>query len=430
MDLKQQIAADLEEARTRTRELLAPVDDERLTTQYDRLMSPPVWDYAHIGVFEELWLVQRLSGAPPMDPELMLTYDAIETPRTVRGRRELLDRPRSTAYVDEVRRRTLALLEEVDLDGDDPLLRGGFVYDLVVQHEHQHSETILQTLQLTPGRYRDDLPPLPDGRSVTGGMVAVPAGRYPVGSDASEPYDNEHPGHHVELEAFQIDRLPVACGDYLEFMADGGYEREELWSRDGWEWRWIFGVQAPEYWTCEDGAWLTSRYGRVGPVDPRLPVSHVSYFEAEAFAAWAGKRLPTEHEWEVAASWDPAAGRARRHPWGDGPATPDLANLDQRLLSAAPVGAYPRGASPLGCEQMLGDVWEWTSSEFRASPGFAAFPYAEYSEPFFASEFRVLRGGSWATRPRVARNTFRNWDSRLKRQIFAGFRCARGEARP
>jgi gamma-glutamyl hercynylcysteine S-oxide synthase len=423
MDLKGQIAADLDEARRRTHELLAPLDDERLTTQYDQLMSPPIWDYAHIGVFEELWLVQRLSGAPPMDEELTGTYDAIETPRVVRGRRQLLDRPRSDAYLHEVRQRVLALLEEVDLGEGDPLLRDGFVYDLILQHEAQHDETILQTVQLTPGRYVEELPALPDGHPRTG-VVTVPGGRYPIGSDAHEPYDNEHRCHEVELAPFEIDRLPVSNGCFLEFMAAGGYQREELWSADGWQWRWIFDVRAPEHWTEEDGRWHTSRYGHVLPVDPRLPVTNVSYFEAEAYAAWAGRRLPTEEEWEVAAAWDPAAGRARRYPWGDGPPTPELANLDQRLLTAAPVGAYPLGASALGCEQMLGDVWEWTSSQFRAYPGFAAFPYREYSEPFFGGDFRVLRGGSWATRPRAIRNTFRNWDSRLKRQIFAGFRCA------
>ncbi len=428
MDRKQQIAAHLDEARSRTHALLAPLDDERLTTQYDQLMSPPIWDYAHIGVFEELWLVQRLSGSPPLEEELMVTYDAIETPRVVRGRRRLLDRPEAGAYVHEVRQRALALLEEVDLESEDPLVRDGFVYDLVVQHEHQHDETILQTLQLTPGRYRESLPALPDApANLAAGdaMVAVPGGRYSLGSDAGEPFDNEHPRHDVDLGAFEIDRYPVTNGAYLEFMADGGYEREELWSRDGWEWRFIFGVQAPEYWRWERPCWLSTCYGHVVPVDPRLPVSHVSYFEAEAFANWAGKRLPTEQEWEVAAAWDPVAGRCRRYPWGDEPPSPDRANLDQRLLRGAPVGAYPEGRSALGCEQMVGDVWEWTSSDFRAYPGFTAFPYPEYSEPFFEKGFKVLRGGSWATRPRVARNTFRNWDSRLKRQIFAGFRCAR-----
>jgi iron(II)-dependent oxidoreductase len=424
-DLKTRIARDLAATRRRTQELLAPLDETRLTTQYDQLMSPPVWDYAHIGVFEELWLVQRLSGAAPMDEELLQTYNAIETPRVVRGRRELLDPARSTAYLERVRQRTLALLEEVSLDGDDPLLRAGFLYELILQHEDQHEETILQTVQLTPGRYREELPALPAGRPAPADMVRVPAGRYPIGSDAHAPYDNEHPRHGVALPAFEIDRLPVTNGDFERFMADGGYQRQELWSADGWEWRFVFGIEAPEYWTPDGDGWTTSRYGHRLPVDERLPVAHVSYFEAEAYARWAHKRLPTEFEWEVAASWDPVAGRARRHPWGDEPWTPERANLDQQLLSAAPAGAYPAGVSALGCEQLLGDVWEWTSSDFRPYPGFVAFPYAEYSEPFFGSGFKVLRGGSWATRPGVARNTFRNWDSRLKRQIFAGFRCAR-----
>src|SRR5215472_557030 len=222
MDLKQRIAADLDEARHRTHELLAPVDDERLTTQYDMLMSPPVWDYAHIGVFEELWLVQRISDTPPIDEELLHTYNAIETPRVVRGRRQLLDRASAAAYLVEVRRRTLALLEEIEFEDDDPLLRDGFVYDLIVQHEHQHDETILQTLQLTPGLYRELLPALPDGRMVEPDMVCVPAGRYTIGTDSHEPYDNEHPCHEAELAGFRIDRFPVSNGDYVRFIAGSG----------------------------------------------------------------------------------------------------------------------------------------------------------------------------------------------------------------
>jgi iron(II)-dependent oxidoreductase len=422
--LKQRIASDMEEARERTHRLLAPVDDERLVAQHDPLMSPPVWDYAHIGVFEELWLVQNMAGAPPLDADLMSTYNALDTPRVSRGRVRLLDRQQTLPYLARVRERALALLEEVDLEGDDPLLRDGFVYDLVLQHEHQHDETILQTLQLMPGGYLTEAPALPEGRPVVSDMVAVSAGRYPIGTDAHEPYDNEHGRHEVELAAFAIDRLPVSNGDYLRFIEDGGYTRQELWSPDGWDWMLTFGSEAPEYWLRDGGVWLTNRFGVRAPVDPRLPVTNVCYFEADAYARWAGRRLPTEFEWEVAAAWDPETGRARRHPWGDDPPTPELANLDQRLFSPAPVGAYPRGASAFGCEQMLGDVWEWTSSHFLPYPGFRAFPYEEYSQPFFGPTFRVLRGGSWATRPRVARTTFRNWDSPIKRQIFAGFRCA------
>ena len=423
-DLKQRIALDLEEARRRTHELLAPVDDELLATQHDPLLSPLLWDYGHVGVFEELWLVHRVAGTSCSDEELMRTYNAVDNPRPARRRLRLMDRERTLAYLAGVRRRALALMEEVDLGAADPLLHDGFVYDLIVQHEHQHDETILQTLQLLPGGYLARLPAPPAGRVLEQDMVTVPAGRYPVGSDRHEPYDNEHPAHEVQLKGFRIDRFPVTNRQYLAFMDDGGYARQELWSPDGWEWILTFGSEAPEYWARGDGGWQAGRFGVTVPVEPDLPVMHVCYFEAEAYARWAGKRLPSEFEWEVAAAWDPAAGRSSRHPWGDAPATTQLANLDQWVFGPAPAGAYPSGASPLGCEQMVGDVWEWTSSDFLPYPGFRAFPYPEYSEPFFGGPFKVLRGGSWATRPRVARSTFRNWDSPIKRQIFAGFRCA------
>lgn len=423
-----QIASDLDEARSATHRLLTPVDDARLTTQHDPLLSPLVWDYAHIGVFEELWLVQNLSTGQTVDETLLHTYNAVENPRHVRQRLALMDRPRTLAYLEDVRARALSLLSEVNsIDEADPahrLLRDGFVYDLVVQHEHQHQETICQTLQLLPGGYLAELPRAPAGRGAEHDMVLVPRGRYPIGAGASGPYDNEQPRHEVALDAFRIDRFPVTNGEYLRFIEDGGYTRQELWEPNGWDWCMTFGVEAPEYWSRRDGAWTADRFGVTLPVDPGEPVVHVCYFEADAFARWAGKRLPTEFEWEAAASFDPARGTQRRFPWGDEPPTEANANLGQRQFRPAPAGAYPEGASAFGCEQLLGDVWEWTSSDFQPYPGFAPFPYEEYSQPFFGSRFKVLRGGSWATHPSVARNTFRNWDSPIKRPIFAGFRCA------
>jgi iron(II)-dependent oxidoreductase len=423
------IAADLERTKRRTDQLLGGVDDARLATQHDPLLSPPVWDYAHVGAFEELWLVRALDGGRVLDPELDAVYNALETPRTVRGHRRMLNPAEARTYRTEVRRRVLALLEEADLDSPEPLLHRGFAYDLVLQHEEQHAETLCQTLQLMPGGYLEELPELPGGRPVAAEMVDVAAGTYPIGSDAEEPYDNEHPRHLAELPGFRIDRFPVSCADQLSFMEDGGYSRRELWSPDGWEWVTTFGIEAPEYWERRGAEWMMSRFGVVVPVDPGLPLMHVSYFEAEAHARWRGARLPTETEWEVAASWDPALHRQRRHPWGDEPASPQRANLDRRLFSPAPLGSFPGGRSALGCEQMEGDVWEWTSSDFAPHPGFRAFPYPEYSEPFFGGGFKVLRGGSWATAPRVARATFRNWDSPLRRQIFSGFRCAQDAVR-
>ena len=188
-------------------------------------------------------------------------------------------------------------------------------------------------------------------------------------------------------------------GDYLEFVEAGGYRSADHWSAAGWEWCRQRGAEAPRNWTRREDGWWVRFMDRELPLPRELPVSHVCYWEAEAFAAFAGKRLPTEAEWEKAALWDPLAGRARRHPWGDEPPAPRHANLDQLLFEPAPVGAYPDGVSAYGVHQMVGDVWEWTSSDFAAYPGFAAFPYREYSEIFFGDEYKVLRGGSWATRP-------------------------------
>lgn len=424
-DLKAHIVDALEEARERTNWLLDPVDDERLMKQHNRLMSPLVWDAGHIGVFEELWLVQNLTGSAPIDEERMHLYDAFDNPRWVRGSLPLLNRAEVAAYRSVVRRRVVEILDEMDLDGDDPLTRGGFVYDMIVQHEHQHNETILQALQLLPDGYRPALPQPPAGRDVALDQVQVAAGTYPIGSDGHEPYDNEHPRHEVELAAFEIDRFPVTCGQFRAFIDDGGYERRQLWTDAGWEWRQEDAVAAPKYWRQDGDSWVKDRFGHTVPVEYDHPVMHVSFHEADAYCRWAGRRLPTEFEWEVAAAWNPQTRTQRRYPWGEETPTPTLANLDQAMFGTAPVGAYPKGASALGCEQMLGDVYEWTSSDFVGYPGYQSFPYKEYSEVFFGDEYKVLRGASWATRPAVARNTFRNWDYPIRRQIFCGFRTVR-----
>lgn len=429
-ELRARIVTALEDARARTEWLLDAVDDERLHKQHNRLMSPLVWDGGHVGVYEELWLVMNVTGSAAIDEPRMHFYDAFENPRATRGDLPLMRRDEVAAYRDMVRRRALDILDEADLQGSDPLLSGGYVYDMVVQHESQHDETILQALQLLPGGYRPELPPSPPARSsAIADRVAVAAGRYPVGSNDHEPYDNEHPQHLVELRDFAIDRFPVTCGQYLAFMLDGGYERKEFWGAQGWRWREENPkVKAPAYWSRDGERWVKDRFGHQQPVAMDHPVMHVCYHEAEAFCRWSGSRLPTEFEWEVAASWDPLSGTKRRYPWGDDSHTEGRANLDQNMFGTTPVGAFPEGASAIGCEQMLGDVYEWTSSLFEPYPGFVSFPYPQYSEVFFGDEYRVLRGASWATRPSVARNTYRNWDYPIRRQIFAGFRTVADEA--
>jgi iron(II)-dependent oxidoreductase len=417
----------LEDARRRTLALVAPVRAYDLTAQHDPLMSPIVWDLGHIAHFEELWLLRNTEG-PVEFGEMPGIYNPFEHPRATRGVLELPSVPETLALLAGVRAHVVERVRALNWTTDDPLLRGGYVVRLVAQHEHQHNETMLQAMQLKGGtpyaapRAWD----VPAARPVAHDMVRVPAGEYPMGTDdRTWAYDNERPRHRVALPAFEIDRVPVTNGAYLAFIDDGGYERRELWSDAGWQWRRDADAHAPRYWERRDAQWTVRTMDRVCLVPPDHPVCHVSWYEAEAYARWAGKRLPTEAEWEVAATWDAARGVAHAEPWGEGPATPALANVDQLAFGTAPVGAYPDGASPAGCLGMIGDVWEWTASDFTGYPGFVAFPYPEYSEVFFGPDSKVLRGGSWATRAPVARATFRNWDYPVRRQIFAGFRCAR-----
>jgi gamma-glutamyl hercynylcysteine S-oxide synthase len=297
-------------------------------------------------------------------------------------------------YLESVRERTMEVLDELDLSSDDPLLRDGFVYEMLLAHEHQHNETMLQLLQMVESYEPVEIDSGPAAEPVSDGpeMVSVEGGAHEIGaSPVGFAYDNERPRHEVELESFQIDRTPVPNAAYIEYLSDTGAEPPMYWEADG------------------EGGWIRAAMGRTEAVDPRLPVIHVSWNEADAFARWAQKRLPTEPEWEAA-----AAGADR-----------DRANLDQLAFGPAPVGAYGDAASECGAVQMLGDVWEWTSSDFTAYPGFEAFPYPEYSEVFFGDAYKVLRGGAWAARRSVIRPSFRNWDLPERRQIFAGLRCAK-----
>jgi iron(II)-dependent oxidoreductase len=424
----QRITELLREARERTVQLIQPVSDDDLRKQHNVLMSPIVWDLGHIAHFEELWLNRNVHGTVEFG-EMPGIYNPFENPRRVRGALELPGREEVLEILDEVRARVLDKLDTLDLEAGDPLLRAGYVYAMVAQHEYQHNETILQTLQLKLGEpYRAPraiVIPEPTLDIAVGTMVRFPGGHVPIGTlDRTVAYDNERPRHLVEVRPFRIDVAPVTNAQYVEFIEDGGYRRRELWSEAGWAWKEADAAEAPKYWWPEGAEWHSRMFDRAGPVDPRRPVVHVSYHEADAFARWAGKRLPNEFEWEAAASFDPVTGEQRLYPWGNEPWTPALANLDQLSFDTAPVGAYPRHLSPIGCYGMIGDVWEWTSSDFRGYPGHETFPYPEYSEVFFGDEYKVLRGGSFATRPGAIRNTFRNWDYPIRRQIFSGFRCA------
>ncbi|MCW3011048.1 MAG: egtB [Solirubrobacterales bacterium] len=352
-------SADLEAARRATMGLVAHLPAADLERVLDPLMSPLVWDLAHIAAYEDLWIAHRVGGLPLLHPELAAMYDAFETPRAVRGSLPLLDTPGALRYLEDVRRRSAAVLAE-ELDP----ARAELV-ELVARHELQHTETMRQAMAiggvLPPGE--PPAPRIPPGSA----WVDIPAGPATIGAGPGGfAYDNERPRHERHLPAFQISTRPVTTATWLSFAEGGGYVRREWWSDEGWAWKEEYDI---------------THHPSVAEAPPRAPVCHVSWFEADAFARSRGARLPTEHEWEKASASE---------------------QLD-----------------------VTGHVWEWTSSVFSGYPGFTAHPYREYSEVFFDSGYRVLRGGSWATHPRVASPTFRNWDLPQRRQIFAGLRLAR-----
>ncbi len=394
------IGAGLEAARRRTLALVDSLSEVDQCRQIDPIMSPLVWDLGHVANYEEQWLVRALSGADPIEPGLDDIYDAFRHPRPSRPALPLLSPASARSYGLAVRDRVLETLERADIATDGPRLSAsGLVYAMVIQHEHQHAETMLAALQLMP-----ELPELPQG--VCGpnpaamgfgpGMseqdLIVPEGPFVMGTDDTVwAYDNERPAHTVHVDAFAIDSAPVSNRSYLDFMADGGYGDARWWTPQGWQWRRTADAQAPLFWQAAGGSadrldlWTRQRLGLVEEVPPDEAVVHVCWYEADAYARWRGRRLPTEAEWEKAAL------------------------------------AKARGGQPFA----LGDVWEWTASDFAPYPGFEAFPYREYSEVFFGPGYKVLRGGSWATDSSMARATFRNWDLPIRRQIFSGFRCAR-----
>ncbi|ANP50987.1 iron(II)-dependent oxidoreductase [Streptomyces griseochromogenes] len=427
--LRERALASLTTARARTTLLTSCVEDPDLTAQHSPLMSPLVWDLAHIGNQEELWLLRAVGGREAMRPEIDGLYDAFEHPRSERPSLPLLAPAEARAYAAEVRGRALDLLAAADFHGSR-LTEAGFAFGMIAQHEQQHDETMLITHQLRKGPQALTAPdPEPAELFAGPAEVLVPGGPFTMGT-STEPWalDNERPAHPVDVAPFWIDTTPVTNAAYTAFIEDGGYDTERWWTPEGWAHIRQHSLTAPLFWRRDGGQWLRRRFGITEAVPPDEPVMHVCWYEADAYARWAGRRLPTEAEWEKAARHDPATGRSNRYPWGDADPAPEHANLGQRHLRPAPAGSYPKGESPLGVRQLIGDVWEWTASDFLPYPGFRAFPYKEYSQVFFGSEHKVLRGGSFAVDPVACRGTFRNWDYPIRRQIFSGFRTARSEA--
>ncbi|HLL73285.1 MAG TPA: SUMF1/EgtB/PvdO family nonheme iron enzyme [Pyrinomonadaceae bacterium] len=443
--MNEQIAEMFEATRAVTLRLFDTVEREAdLHESPGGGFRPVIWHLAHIGVFEAYWILQKAKGDPAPDARYERIFDPIATPRenskNLPSRREMED------YLARVRRATLRYLEAARSDdgaATSPLLRDGYVFQLVLEHERQHQETLAYLLHmLDPAKKRraalhdshdatssSSSPdtPVPAARE----MVTVPAGEFQMGAAWDVfAYDNELPAHTVALPAFKIDQLPTTNEEYARFIAEGGYERREWWSAEGWKWREREDWKHPLYWTENpdgDGGsrWsVRTMFEESAAARPQHPVAGVSWYEAEAYARFAGKRLPTEAEWEKAASWDAVAARKRLYAWGDDAPTRAHGNFDLRLWDTTPVGSFPAGASSYNCLDMTGNVWEWTGDPFAGYEGFTAYPYPEYSEVWFDGDHRVLKGGSWATHPSILRTSFRNFFRRHFRIAFAGIRLA------
>jgi ergothioneine biosynthesis protein EgtB len=382
------IRKTMEEVRAHTLRLLASINEADFFRQIHPDFSPIGWHLGHIGVTEAYWILQQCKGEASLSVSYDVFFSPTDNPKPNRvnlpSRAEILD------YLLTVRERIFSFLAHANFASDHLLLQEANIFHMLIQHEEQHNETMLLIVRLLAAeRYDAGIPHshrlgLRESEPAVekGEMVLVPAGPFLMGSNhRSITLDNERPQQVVEVGDYLIDRYPVTNLEFLQFVIAGGYDIPQWWSGTGWQWRERQQIQHPLYWRQQaSGGWAEIGMEAVSPLALEQPVMCVSWYEADAYARFMGKRLPTETEWEKAAACEALA--------------------------------------KIGC------VWEWTTTWFQPYPGFAAHPYPGYSMPYFDNQHRILRGGSWATRPHVRRRTFRNWYHPWVREIFAGFRCA------
>jgi gamma-glutamyl hercynylcysteine S-oxide synthase len=418
------LAAWVQDARRRTLALIADLSDEQLLGPRLSVVNPLLWEVGHLAWFQEKWVLRHVNGRPPLRPDADALYDSAAVAHDTRWDLPLPPRAETLRYLARVEEQVLRRLAE----GPSP----GEVYFtlLSVFHEDMHAEALTATRQ-TLAYPAPDLPTGPATGTDGGGApwpgdVSVAGGTFRLGAEpgAGFAFDNEKWAHPVELRPFAIARAPVTQAEFADFVDDGGYRRRDLWGTEGWAWRRGAGAEQPAYWRRDAGGWRRRDFDRWLSLEPHRPVVHVNWYEAGAYCRWAGRRLPTEAEWEAAASPPKGAGPKLPYPWGAGEPTPERANLDGRALGYVGVAAHAAGDSPWGCRQMIGNVWEWTADPFLPYPGFVPDPYKEYSAPWFG-DHKVLRGGCWASRGRLLRTTWRNFYRPQRRDVFAGFRtCA------
>jgi iron(II)-dependent oxidoreductase len=424
-----ELANELREIRARTRDLTQDLSSQQLMGPMLPVVNPVLWEIGHVGWFHEYWTLRHVHGAAP----ILERADALWNSSTVaHDARWDLDLPSRDGVFGFLARVLERQLDRLGRGVDAP---GRYFYELAIRHEDMHVEALAYTRQTlgypAPARVGAVLGAAHRAGALPGD-AEVPGGRWRLGSTAADGFvfDNEKWAHAVDLKPFRIAKAPVTNAEFAAFVEAGGYRAREFWSAEGWAWRERERAERPAYWLPkQDGRWTWRRHTRTEELAPDAPVVFVNWHEAQAWCRWAGRRLPTEAEWEAAATGEPAGNGTRlgevkrRWPWGEAP--PDgRANLDFAFGAPVDVGAFPAGDSAFGCRQMIGNVWEWTASDFLPFPGFAADPYEDYSEPWFGTR-KVLRGGAWATSPRLARPLYRNFFTPERNDVIAGFRtCA------
>ena len=414
---KEELAGRLDEVRKRTLFLMEQVPDDFLRRRVHSFYSPIGWHFGHVGRTEDYWVSCAALKRPPCDERLDFLYtDRSDNPKD--NRVHVPDRGETLAYLALTRARVLAALYETNLDTDDPYLRDGYAWEFAIQHECQHQETICEMLCLIQRELpQPEVETRPWSPARPSRWVELSGGTFRMGTDEATAYDNEKAPHEASVAPFRLGATPVTCFEWSSFVADGGYDREELWTPEGWRWRQAEDTTKPEYWVRQEQGWAAFCPFGLRALHPDEPVCGISHCEAEAYARWAGARLPTEEEWEFAASPD-------RYPWGECEPNMTRARFGMAGWSPAPVGSHPSGATETGIHDLAGNVWEWTSTSFLPYPRFAAFPYDGYSKDHMKGEHRVCRGGSWATAAPILRRTFRNWYVPGYRQGFLGVRLA------
>jgi gamma-glutamyl hercynylcysteine S-oxide synthase len=434
------LAWHLKEARQRSLELVADLSDEQMIGPRLAIVNPLRWEIAHVAFFQEFWCLRHLRGFEPikaagnLDSDLL--YDSARVDHNTRWDLPLPTKKDTISYTGRIFGRVIE--EAMKTAGQEISDAAGYderyFLQLSLLHEDMHNEAITYTRQTlgyrapnldieSIARSECDRAPVRDDTSVPGGI-------YQLGSSTCDGFvfDNEQWAHEMTVAPFVISRTAVSNAAFTAFVNDGGYRHRDFWCEEGWQWRENANALHPVYWkSIGNGQWLRRDFDRWVELEADLPVIHVNWYEATAYCRWAGRRLPTESEWEMAASCEPSAdgygviSRKRIYPWGDDPPTAGRANLNWIAMGCLPVSALPAGDSAFGCRQMIGNIWEWTATEFQPYPGFEPGPYKEYSEPWFGSH-KVLRGGCWATRSRLIRNNYRNFYTPDRRDVWAGFR--------